>query len=85
MGNQMSGHNILGIPVEAILAPIAAKLAHMDDQIQKQFFATFADELLSACETEYEVGIQCTHIRGTLTEKQREIFANIGWDGKAGQ
>lgn len=71
--------NILGIPVETLVGPIAAHLAHMDDNTQKIFFSTFADEMRKACQTHHLLGMQCAFISQTLTDEQREVYSSIGF------
>lgn len=72
--------NVLGIPVESIVAPLAAQLAHMDHLTQSLFFRTFAKELRSACGgTQFQTQMQCAAIGRTLNDDERDVFATIGY------
>ena len=72
--------HVLGIPVESIIGPIAAQLAHMDDHAQIVFFQTFAKELRSACGgTQYQTQMQCAAIAMGLSEAEKDVFATIGF------
>ncbi len=71
--------NILGIPVKSIVQPLAAQLAHMDSETQALFFKVFANELIQACGTHWQTMQQVCFIAQELSEKQKEVYAQLGF------
>lgn len=61
-------------------AEVGAMLAHVGDDEQSTFFASFCKELRTACATSYNVGMQMAYVQDKLSKEDQEMLAALGPD-----
>ena len=61
-------------------AEVGAMLAHVGDEEQSTFLASFCKELRTACATSYNVGMQMAYVQDKLSKEDQEMLAALGPD-----
>ena len=68
-----------GIDLTAFLPSVAAKLAHLGNDTQAEFFNTFAKELVSVCCTRYQAEAQAVAVANEASEEFKEFCAMVSY------
>ena len=55
-------------------------LAHVGDEEQSTFLASFCKELRTACATSYNVGMQMAYVQDKLSKEDQELLSALGHD-----
>lgn len=80
MNNPRDRVVISGIDMTPIMLSIAAKLAHMDSQLQADFLNAFAKELVLTCGTYQQAEMQACFIRDEASQSLKDLCGMISYE-----
>jgi hypothetical protein len=70
---------IAGIKVQDLIAGVASNLAHMDSEVQAEFFNIFGKELMATCGSTNMTESQCVSIARSLCPEGRQVLEAVGF------
>ena len=74
---------IAGIDLTPFMSSVAAKLAHMDDVEQANFFNVFAKELRAYCGTDYDADMQAVFVKNKANDEFKSFCGIVSYEDES--